>query len=223
MATAPLLIKHLQQTYDAVHAVRPAMQNKLDCLIDSQPYYKLQEDADTEHTYTYLIAETVDVEAKFSSLVAALKDWNIGSVTVEEALGLLRTNQKPASPTTAALCAMPTVATSVDDCADLIRDLFKLIAVFRSRASPAAIKSDIQKRMGFADTSRHLEVPLLNIAKQYNAAFKEVKALAKTLMDVQKDKTTIRKQLQYKQSMVALLATGKAPTTDSTIELLLGL
>lgn len=223
MATAPLLIKHLQQTYDAVHAVRPELQTKLDCLIECQPYYKMYENTVEEHTYTFLIADALGIEAKFSSLVAALMDWDISGITIAEALNILRTNQKPPSATVTTLCAMPAVATSVDDCADLIRDLFNSIAVFRSRAAPAAIKSDIQKRMGFADTSRHLEVPLHSIAKQYNAAFKEVKALAKTLMDVQKDQTTVRKQLMYKQSMVALQATGKAPTTDSTIELLLEL
>lgn len=223
MATAPLLIKHLQQTFDAVQANKTAMQTKLDCLIDSQPYYKLQEDADTEHTYTYLIAETVDIEARFYGLVAALQDWNIGGITVAEALGLLRTNQKPLSPTTAALCAVPAVATTVNDCADLIRDLFNAIAVFRSRAAPAAIKNDIKKRMGLADTSRHLEAPLYSISKQYNAAFKEIKTLSKLLLNIEQNQTTVREQLTYKQSMFALQATGNASTTDTTIELLLSL
>lgn len=223
MASAPFLTKHLQQTYDAVQAVKTAMQDKLDSLNNCQPFYTLQEDAIAVHTYSELVADTLVLEGRFSSLVAAMLDWDISGITIAEALNILRANQKPPTPTITALCAMPAVATDVGDCADLVCDLYNSIAVFRSRAAPAAIKRDIKDRMGYADTSRHLEVPYISIAKQYNAAFKEIKVLSKWLLDLEKDKTSIRKQLQFKQSMVALAATGSAPTTDTTIEMLLKL
>lgn len=223
MATAPILVKHLTQTYDAIQAVKSTMQTKLDNLIDSQPFYKHLEIEGEQHTYYGLLAKAQALESHFDSLVAALKDWDIAGITVSESINLVCINQKPLSPTTAALQSIPNVPTSMPDCADLVMNLYQSIAVFCSRATPAAVKRDITGRLGFKDTSRHLEVPLVTISKQYNNAMKEVKALSKTLIGLQINKTTVRQQLLNKQSMIGLTATGSAPTSDPNIAVMLAL
>jgi hypothetical protein len=223
MAAAPILVKHLTQTYDAIQATKLAMQSKLDSLIDTQPYYKHFEIDDEQHTYHILIAEAQGIANHFDSLVAAIKDWDIGGINIEEAMNLAHGNLKQPSPTLAALMSIPNVPTSVADCAELVLSLFQSIAVFRSRAAPAAVTRDIKNRMGFKDVARHLEVPLISIADKYNKAFEEIKTLSKWLLDLQVDTTSVRKQLDYKQTMVGLAATGSAPTTDANIALLLAL
>ena len=223
MATAPILVKQLTQTYDAIQATKLAMQSKLDSLIDTQPYYKHLEIDDEQHTYHVLIAETLQIESHFDSLVAAIKDWDITGITVEEAMNLAHKNLKQPSPTLVALMSIPKVQTAVADCADLVVNLFQSIAVFRSRAAPAAVTRDIKNRMGFKDVTRHQEAPLINIAKQYNGAFKEIKNLTKLLLKLQINKTTVREQLEYKQTMVGLAATGNAPTADPNIAVVLAL
>ena len=223
MATAPILVKQLTQTYDAIQATKLAMQSKLDSLIDTQPYYKHLEIDDEQHTYHVLIAETLQIESHFDSLVAAIKDWDITGITVEETMNLALKNLKQPPPTLVALMSIPKVHAAVADCADLVLNLYQSIAVFRSRATPAAVKRDITGRLGFKDASRHLEVPLVTISKQYNNAMKEVKALTKSLMNLKIDKTTVRQELATKQSMIALTATGSAPTSNPNITVLLAL
>ncbi len=223
MATASVLVQHLVQTHDAIQAVMFAMQTKLDSLIDSQPYYKHFEIEGEQHTYHLLVAEAQAIDSHFYSLVAAIKDWDIGGINIEEAISLAHRNQKPPSQTLAVLMSISSVPTPVADCADLVLNLFQSIAVFRSRAAPAAVKRDITERMAFKDVTRHQEVPLISIAKQYNGAFKEIKTLSKWLLDLQVDTTSVRRQLDYKQTMVGLGAVGSAPTADPNIAFLLAL
>lgn len=223
MATAPILVKHLAQTYDAIQATKLAMQSKLDCLHTSQPYYMHLEIEGEQHTYAILVADALRIESHFDSLVAAIKDWDIGGINIEEAMNLAHRNLKRPSPTLVALMSIPKVHAAVADCADLVLSLYQSTAVFRSRATPAAIKNDIATRMGYKDVTRHLEVPLINITKQYNGAFKEVKALTKSLMNLKIDKTTVRQELATRQSMIALTATGSAPTSNPNITVLLAL
>ncbi len=223
MATSPLLVQQLLQTHDDIQAVKSTMQTKLNSLIQTQPYYKYLEIEGEQHPYYGLVADTLVIESNFDSLVAAIKDWELGGLTVAEAMGLLHRNQKPPSPTIVALVAIPSVPTPVADCADLLLNSFQSIAVFRSRAAPAALKRDIKTRMGFADSSRHFEVPLVSITKQCKGAFEKVKTLSKSLLDVNIDNTSVRQQLDYKQTMVGLTATGNAPTANPNITYLLNL
>jgi hypothetical protein len=221
MATASVLVKHLGQTYDAIQTIKLVMQSKMDSLHISQPYYMNFEIEGEQHTYANLIAESLQIEGYFDSLVAAIKDWDITGITVGEAIDLLQTNQKPLMPTTVALQSISNVPTPMADCADLVLNLFQSIAVFRSRAAPAAVKRDIKNRMRHKDVTRHLEVPLINISAECNDAYKEVKVLTKMLMNFKIQNTTVRQELTTKQSMIALTATGNAPTSNPNITYLL--
>ena len=221
MSTSTLLIKHLVQTYDAIQSVKSEMRIKLSCLIESQPYYKIFEHEGEQHPYYALIAETQVIEARFLGLVGALMEWDIDGNTVSEDLHKLQINQEQPSPTLAALCSIPAVSTAVANTADLLRDLVSSIALFRSRSAPAQAKDAIQKHLGSKKTSGHIEVPVHNISKQCNAAFSEMKQLSKLLLDIKQNQTTLRDQLVMKQSMIALTAVGSAPTSDTTIALLL--
>jgi hypothetical protein len=221
MSTSTLLIKHLVQTYDAVQAAKSAMQTKLNCLIESQPYYKIFEHEGEQHPYYALIAETQVIEARFSGFVGALLDWEIDGNTVSAELHKLQINQEQPSPTLAALSAIPAVPTAIVDCADLLRDLASSIALFRSHTTTAWVKDEVQKYLGRKKVSGHIEVPLHSISKECNAAYSEMKMLSKLLLDTEQNQTTLRDQLVMKQSMIALTAIGGAPTTDTTIALLL--
>lgn len=222
MASATILIKQLVQTYDAVQAVKTAMQTKVGCLIESQPYYKLIETEGEQHPYYALVAETHAIEAKFTHLVAAMLVWEVDDLPLLKQLYKLQMNFKPPVAAHAAISAIQPVPTNVVDCANLLRDLVNAIAVFRSRVTPARIKNLIQDHLGTKRVVGHVEVPTHSITKECNALYKEINALSKLLLDVEQ-RTTLREQLQFKQSMLGLDARGNAPTADSTIALLLEL
>ena len=211
MASAPLLIKHLVQTHNAVQAVKTAMQTKLDCLIDSQLYYKLVETEGEQHPYYALVAETHEM------LV-----WEVDDLPLSKQLFKLQLNQKPPLAAHAAMSAIQPVPISVVECANLLRDLVNAVAVFRSRAAPTRIKGLIQSHLGSKRVVGHVEVPTYSITKECNAVYKEVNALSKLLLNVEQ-RTTLREVLQFKQSLLGLNAQGNAPTTDSTIAMLLEL
>lgn len=222
MASATLLIKHLVQTHNAVQAVKTAMQTKLDCLIDSQPYYKLVETEGEQHPYYALVAETHEIESKFTRLVAAMLVWEVDDLPLSKQLFKLQLNQKPPLAAHAAMSAIQPVPISVVECANLLRDLVNAVAVFRSRAAPTRIKGLIQSHLGSKRVVGHVEVPTHSITKECNAVYKEVNALSKLLLNVEQ-RTTLRELLQFKQSLLGLNAQGNVPTTDSTIALLLEL
>lgn len=222
MASATLLIKHLVQTYDAVQAAKSAMQTKLDCLIESQPYYKLVEVEGEQHPYYALVAEAHEIEAKFTRLVAALLVWEVDGLPLSKQLYKLQMNFKPPVPAHTAMSVIEPAPTNVVGCANLLRELVNAVAVFHSRVAPARIKDLVKEYLGTKQVVGHVEVPAHGIAQECNAMYKEIKALSKLLLDVERT-TSMREQLQFKQTLLALNAQGNAPTTDTTIELLLGL
>ena len=223
MSTSTLLIKHLAQTYDAIQGCKSAMQKKLDCLKESQPYYKLIEIEGERHPYFDLVVDTQVMEVMFSKFVAALMDWEIDGITVSEELHKVQKNQKQPLLAYDALSAIVPVQTSVSACADLLLDLVKSIVLFRSRCDTARVKDSIKKILGINNPNMHIEVPLQNITAECNAAYKRIKLLSKFLLNILQNQTTLREQLEMKQSMFGLTSIGGISKIDSTITLMLEL
>ena len=221
MASSPLVLTQLIKCHVALQTVIDVMQTKMDALLDSQPLYKLLDIEAEKHPYFALVGETKKIQTDYADLVAAIKRWKISGLTIEGAMNLLHSNQVQQSATLTSLISIPSAHTPVTGCADLVLNIFLSIARFRSHATTAALKRDLKTRMGIRDTSRHLEVPFIDIATQNNVAFKEIKTLIKLLLDLSIDTTSVREKLMQKQSMIILTATGNTQTQDPNIAYLL--
>lgn len=224
MPSSTFVVKNLALMFDAIQSAQSQMQEKLERLKQSQPRYKLFTfEGDRQHPYYGLVDETLAIETSFAQLVAALKTWDVGGITIAEELAKLQGNPAAASQTLGTLHAITPVATTMDECADCLHAVVKSIALFRSHVAPSWVKQDIQEYIGAKKINGHIEVPLLNINPACNAAFTQAKNLCKCLIDVVQDQTTLRERLEIKQSMLASVAVGNAPTSDTVIELILNL
>lgn len=220
MTTATRVIKHIIQAHKAVRQAEELTQAKLDALLETNVLYKLFE-PDTEHPYFALASAGKNTSDAFEALVAGVLDWTIDSGTITEEMDKAKARQivdeKEADADLDSLRSIQPKVMTEAEVADKLLSLFHSASLVWSRADDGLIKSNLATMHGLRNVGRHKESPELKIKAECRAAVTAVKKLAKELRDSGNGNSTIRRELEKKQVMLALRGKGK----DAVIEIFL--
>lgn len=211
MAAVKRTIKQIIQTNKSLRLVKDLTQNKLDALLETNPFYKLFE-PDTQHPY-YLLAESGQRQLDaFEALIAGVLNWKIGSRTIRAELTAVGDEDS-----NALLLINPVVMTEAE-AADQLLSVWLSVESTRVDARSRVINGDLAVLHGKQNINRHKESPELEIEKELTASVREIKKLAKLLRDLGNGVSTIRRELEKKQIWRGLNGEGKDYWIDTLLK-----
>lgn len=207
MSSAPKLAKHCIQTHAAVALVQQRLQEKLDKLLETQPYYHLF-DGIENHPYSKLPALGKDLCCDFSDLYAGIAELDISGNTIANAIEKLAATQAlDETEVDASVMALGQVApcsASIEETAKQLIKLFHKATLIWSQTDNKSLKNDIVAKLGKKAVANSMEVPLINVTPDCKKAVKEIKSLAKQLLAVGEGARTIGTELEQQQQITVL-------------------
>jgi hypothetical protein len=220
MASAARMAKHLVQTNQAVCLAQQSTQSKLDALLQTNPLYKLF-DQDPTHPYYELAAAGQRMLSEYEHLVAGLLDWTLGTRTIGQELAMAKERQVASGQHAdvgldALLQVKPLVMTEVEIAHKLLA-LYRAATATLSRAEPSMINHALHLQHGRKNGHRHKESPELKITIECRAAARSVKSLSDDLLDCGQDQTTVRRELEKMQVMLAFASQPKDTVIDALL------
>jgi hypothetical protein len=208
----------LLKTHKSVESVRTQMRTKLACLLESRPAYVLF-DFGTTHPY-YDLERTIEhFSDSFKNLSAALANLAVGSTTVGCELDKIVSGCDVEVDAKKFCLLQGSSVTSITalGVACLLEDVYTNAIFVRSYTDRKAIEAELLKTFEKKHVAMQLEKPYIRMDKECNAAFGDVKKLAKIVLDVKVNGMIIRHELGKKNTL-DMLKSGQA---NFTIESLL--
>jgi len=220
MASAARMAKHLVQTNQAVRLAQQSTQSKLDALLQTNPLYKLF-DHDPTHPYYELAAAGQRMLSEYEHLVAGLLDWTLGTRTIGQELAMAKERQVASGQIVdvdlnTLLKVNPLVIAEVEVAHTLVA-LYGTVVNTSSRAEPSMINYALHVQHGRKNADRHKESPELKITNECRAAARSVKNLSDDLLDCGQGNTTVRRELEKMQVMLALATKPKDTVIDALL------
>lgn len=205
MTTAPMLAKQCVQTYAAIKLVEQKLQEKLDKLLETRPFYQLF-DVANDHPYAALPAHGQQLRQEFLNLYAGIADWDVTGRTISDEMAQIKARQEAegtdADLNVAELSQLAACTVDVDQAAEQLVKLFSKATWIWSFCDNKGLKELLIAKFGKKGAANNAEVPLLNIAPECKDAVKEVKKLSKLLMGTGDGAKTIRTVLSVSPDTV---------------------
>lgn len=221
MTTAPKLAKQCIQTCAAIKVVEQRLQEKLDKLVEIRPFYQLFDGVLEGHPYATLPSLGQDLNQAFMDLYQTIADWNVNGETIADAIERTMTLQmqegEGVDASVSVLSALITKSASTEEASKQLRSLFHQATLIWSRCDNKTLKEQVVAHCGKKGATKNMETPLLNIVPECKNAVKEVKKLAKLLLNVGSSSKTIGEELEHMQT-IGTLTNG---STDTVIAALL--
>ncbi len=221
MTTAPKLAKQFIQTCAAIKVVEQRLQEKLDRLVETRPFYQLFDDVLQSHPYAKLPLLGQNLNLAFTDLFQSVAGWNIHGETVIDAIGRTLTLQmhegEGVDASVSVLSALLTKSATAEEASEQLRSLFHQATLIWSRCDNKTLKAEVTALHGKKGVVNNMETPLLNISPECKDAVKEVTKLAKLVLGISDGNRTIGEELEQTQAMHVL----NNGSTDTVIALLL--
>jgi hypothetical protein len=220
MASAARMAKHLVQTNQAVCLAQQSTQSKLDALLHTNPLYKLF-DQDPTHPYYELAAAGQRMLSEYEHLASGLMNWTLGTRTIGQELAMAKNRQvasgQPADVYLDAVLQIESSTMTEVEIAHKLVALYGTVVTTSSRAGPSMINHALHVQHGRKNADRHKESPELKITNECRAAARSVKSLSDDLLDCGQGHTTVRRELEKMQVMLALATKPKDTVIDALL------
>lgn len=222
MASAARMAKHLVQAYKAIHLAHQRAQAKLDALLQTNPLYKLF-DQDPTHPYYDLAAAGQRMLSEYEHLASGLMNWTLGTRTIGQELAMAKNRQvasgQPADVNLDAVLQIESSTMTEVGIAHELLALYRAVTATLSRAQPNMINHALRIQHGVKNEHRHKEMPELKITTECRTAERSVKSLSGDLLDCGQGNTTVRRELEKMQVMLALASQRKDTVIDALLKL----